>query len=396
MATEVTFDAAPRFVADPTVQYSGKDLRRMYTTDSFTAPGVNKAQDCNVTFVSSLTVKCKAGGGFIRGQFATDEGYFEFNGTVDKNVDLNAADVSNPRVDGIYLVAYSNADDVSGQNKVTVKVLSGTASAGATLDNRNGAGDPSTAFGSKAYLHIADCLVNANNSPAFSGSNIRDRRRSAFIGSPPIFINGVGTVAEIVQPIPYHGQNVDGMRIGPDYSGSQACALFWVPKTIYGVSAIRWHYHNGSPGIGTGTQYKWALCDPSGRKFAETNATALGASTADAAYNPVDLLTAPVDIPAGFLRVWFGIGTIASGFIYTSGVDMDFNRTSPDNSSTTDFGKPGANPIHNDIQFRKLTGGVTFGLGSDLNTIRYMTDHSNGPSSANEVVPVPLFTLSKE
>src|SRR5580765_7950289 len=98
MATEVTFDSNPRFVADPSVQYAGKDLRRMYVTDPMLAPGVNSASECKLSYVSGLTVKCKAGGGFIRGQFSTDEGYFEFTGTADKNVDLNAADVSNPRL----------------------------------------------------------------------------------------------------------------------------------------------------------------------------------------------------------------------------------------------------------------------------------------------------------
>jgi hypothetical protein len=71
---------------------------------------------------------------------------------------------------GSYMVTQRGAHDASGSNLAQVRVLAGTATGGATLDNRTGAAAlPSSA------IRLADVLVAATDT-AITNSEIRDRR----------------------------------------------------------------------------------------------------------------------------------------------------------------------------------------------------------------------------
>lgn len=85
-------------------------------------------------------------------------------------VTLNAADGANPRIDQIVARIYDSSDLGSGADQVTLEVLTGAPTSGATLDNRNGA----AALGNDR-LRLADILVPAA-SVAVTAGNIRDRR----------------------------------------------------------------------------------------------------------------------------------------------------------------------------------------------------------------------------
>jgi hypothetical protein len=88
-------------------------------------------------------------------------------------VTLTASNGTNPRLDQIVLRVRDTADLGSGADDALLEVVTGTATAGATLDNRNGA----AALPNDA-IRLADVLVPAG-STAVTAPNVRDRRPAA-------------------------------------------------------------------------------------------------------------------------------------------------------------------------------------------------------------------------
>lgn len=111
---------------------------------------------------------------------------------------IGAAHATLPRVDRVILEVLDNQHDSGGSNLVRTRVVAGTATAGATLDNLTGA----AAVPSNALL-LADVLVAAADT-AIGNTEIRDRRkwargaykRSAGSGSGA-YTTTSGTPAEI-------------------------------------------------------------------------------------------------------------------------------------------------------------------------------------------------------
>lgn len=89
------------------------------------------------------------------------------------NEAVAAAHATLPRVDRVVLEIQDNTHDASGQNRFQVRVISGTATSGATLDNLTGvAAVPSNC------LLLADVHVPATDT-TIANSQIRDRRKWA-------------------------------------------------------------------------------------------------------------------------------------------------------------------------------------------------------------------------
>jgi len=86
------------------------------------------------------------------------------------NVTVTASDATNPRIDQIILRWNDTSIPTGSGNVPTLAVLTGTATSGATLDNRTGA----TALPNDC-LRLADILVPAT-STSVTTANIRDRR----------------------------------------------------------------------------------------------------------------------------------------------------------------------------------------------------------------------------
>lgn len=129
-------------------------------------PGVFAAGDLQVTAGAGLGLNFAAGRGFI-----TDDGSVHSAGTLlpasasagSVVVASNAS--GNPRIDQIILT-------LTGFDTGTVSVLQGTATVGATLDNRTNA----AALPAKS-IRLADILVpNGFAGPFVAGTHIRDRR----------------------------------------------------------------------------------------------------------------------------------------------------------------------------------------------------------------------------
>lgn len=115
---------------------------------------------------------------YVLGDSITGQGLYAVPGhsaTINEVISANAT--GNPRIDSIYLQVQDNILDSSGQNRAQIVVVNGTATSGATLNNRTGAGAaPASA------LRLADVLV-ANGAATIPSTVIRDRRswaRGAF------------------------------------------------------------------------------------------------------------------------------------------------------------------------------------------------------------------------
>jgi hypothetical protein len=86
------------------------------------------------------------------------------------NEAITAAHATLPRIDQVILEVQDTTIDGSGANAARVRVVDGTATAAATLDNRNGAA--TLPLGS---IRLADVLVAATDT-AITNTEIRDRR----------------------------------------------------------------------------------------------------------------------------------------------------------------------------------------------------------------------------
>lgn len=122
----------------------------------------------------SVDVACNTGHVIVQGDTVTNQGlYVVRSHTAAANLDIATAHATNPRVDSVIVQIEDDEHDSSGNTRAQVKVLTGTATSGATLDNRTGAASlPSSA------LLLADVHVPATDT-TISNSQIRDRRKWA-------------------------------------------------------------------------------------------------------------------------------------------------------------------------------------------------------------------------
>lgn len=187
MTTTITpsLGAAPLFTQQGTGAspgYAAVDLRRHISAASL-QEGVYAATDFEVVqraAGANLSVDIggamAAGGSFalVQGDTINGQGlYIVAAHSATINEAIAAADATNPRVDQVVLEIQDNVHDASGGNLARVRVLTGTATAGATLDNRTGA----AALPGSALL-LADVHVPALDT-TISNSQIRDRRKWA-------------------------------------------------------------------------------------------------------------------------------------------------------------------------------------------------------------------------
>lgn len=120
----------------------------------------------------SVDIAASTGSGAaVQGDSVTAQGlYYVAPHSAVINEAISAADATNPRLDQVILEVKDDTHDAGGLNIARTRVVAGTPTGGATLDNRSGAAAlPSTA------IRLADVLVAASDT-SITNSEIRDRR----------------------------------------------------------------------------------------------------------------------------------------------------------------------------------------------------------------------------
>jgi hypothetical protein len=154
-------------------QYAAQRLRAELL-DSFLQEGVVGGTDLKVVQRASgganMSVDIAAGAAYVKGDTTTRQGLYHVYNDALMNIAIGANSSGNPRIDQIILRAYDSIDGGAGSDNAVLEVIAGTATAGATLDNRTGAAAlPATA------VRLADVLV-INGAATITNSSIRDRR----------------------------------------------------------------------------------------------------------------------------------------------------------------------------------------------------------------------------
>lgn len=131
---------------------------------------VERGAGANMT----VDVACNTGFAVVQGDTVTNQGLYVVRPhTAVANLDIATAHATNPRVDSVVVQVDDDEHDAGGNTRARVMVLTGTATGGATLDNRTGA----PALPNSALL-LADVLVPATDT-TISNTQIRDRRKWA-------------------------------------------------------------------------------------------------------------------------------------------------------------------------------------------------------------------------
>lgn len=150
--------------------YTFKQLRQyLKMMAGVVQEGVIGATDYATTAGALMTVNVAAGDAIVQMDSGVGNGYYMQSNDAVVNVAVGAAHGTLPRLD--QLVLQVRDPNVAGAfDTAQLYVLAGVATAGTTLDNRNGA----TAL-PVDHIRLADILVPAASS-SISGGNVRDRR----------------------------------------------------------------------------------------------------------------------------------------------------------------------------------------------------------------------------
>jgi hypothetical protein len=164
-----------------TKSYSAQSDRKWWA--DVVSPGVqNNATNFVITLLGGMNLRFAGGVAWILGRNVADQGMYRqyVAGTTD--IAVPASHASLPRLDQAILRVMDNTHDGSGFNECRLEIVPGTATSGATLDNRLGAANLDALTGaSRNYLLLYDILVPAAASSLVTG-NLRRRVWQALPG----------------------------------------------------------------------------------------------------------------------------------------------------------------------------------------------------------------------
>lgn len=387
-ASPLTVSNYPLFLNGRTLSYTAAELRRSWD-DSEIGPGVLDQDSFRVrqrvaglnqsVDVVAASVLNRA---YVRSSIAlsdsigatSDGGLYrvDYNSATILNLDVTAADATNPRIDQVYL-AVEDQQVVGSNNTASIRLVTGTPTGGATLDNRTGVG---AAPASMASILLADILVPALsvNVPT---ANIRDRRPITGPGTVP-WLGSTGTQTDQVAFVPLPGLSVQAhMRV---FNGSgdntQIAGAMYLPRRIVGATRLRWRYNQD--GTAAASNYVWGIFDASGRQITGTAATAFTGAL-NTIQQRSETLLATTTFEAGVYYVMFGVAVMGAGagMIAQNAV-----------SGYITVGNNDSGPSAPNLLLRLAGGGSVLPT-----TILGFSDYA-GLSAAITSVPLPVPTLS--
>ncbi len=290
------------------------------------------------------------------------------------NVTFSAADATNPRVDQVILVI-GDTQHAGAINAANIQVLPGTATAGATLDNRTG-----VATLPASCILLADVLVPAASTTVVT-ANIVDRRSYPLVGGnpqpsfPAVF---AATDAVTFAPHPAMPQMSGSVIAQGSFDSFQAATLMYLPRGIKSATRLRFKYRQGA--TAANTFYQVAIFDSSGRLKVATGASVLVYAGTATVTTAVSATIAATTFEPGWYYVWVGNAAATAGsgaFVYGSNLSI----ASP--SVTTSV--PSVPP---NIAFYKASGGQTV-----PNTFTGYLDLATNVADIN-LPTIPVVTLS--
>lgn len=376
MANPVTLAQAASFLTSDTLKWSAWGLRD--TSPRPAGEGVQHYQAWRVMqrqAGATMTVDVGATGvglmeAWVRGDTRGGQGLYRvdnidrtaptastFVSQINVTVSNNAA--ANPRLDIVVLEVVDLEHIGGGTATAQVRVIAGTATAGATLDNRNGAPSlPASA------LHLADILVPATESTSIDTADIRDRRAFNLPGVAGMF---AGTPSDRVtfQPVPGLRLSTSSGYAHGSHDLAQVAALMYLPRQVSGATHLYWKYLQG--GTATAGNYVIFIADSSMRVVASTSSIAF--TGALNTYQVRDETITSLSLDAGLYFVGFGFDSSAGTALSYVGCEVDIMT-----------GSQG-------VALRSATGGVTV-----PSTLAAFTDSSSLTSSTS-IPSVPIVTL---
>ena len=185
------------------------------------------------------------------------------------NVTVSAADGSNPRLDQVVLEVL-DSQHVGSTDTSRLRTIDGTATSGATFDNRTGA----AALPASSLL-LADILV-PTSAASIVTADIRDRRpfSHAAGGVVPPVLSAATFAKDMVALHPGPGTVVDYDEewTHANHDLDRVAGLFWLPRRIKSANRIKWSY--GQKATALAGNYRIGIYDASGRLIVETGSTA--------------------------------------------------------------------------------------------------------------------------
>jgi hypothetical protein len=268
---------------------------------------------------ANMSVDVLAGAAWVQGDSIARQGLYHVVNDATTNVSITAADPTNPRLDTVCLKVNDSTDGGDGSDTPTFTVVAGTPTAGATLDNRNGAGAlPATA------IHLADVLV-ATSDTSITNAEIRSRRPLG-PGVGHIYasaLDGTGGDWSLIES-PYAPMGT--VNITNTFDLDQQFVRCRTSVPLVNLNRFGWVYTQGPTTAMTGN-YNIGIYDTSGRLLTSTGSTAF-AGAALSIQARVETLTTTINLPAGDFILGFGadytnagnyqmhaIGTIPSAIV---------------------------------------------------------------------------------
>jgi hypothetical protein len=181
-----------------TKSYDAKADRKWFT--DIASEGVLTSTDFALTLTSGLSFSIAAGVAWVKGDNVADQGMFRQYEPSAKTLTCPTAHATLPRLDQVILRIMDNPSDASTFNEGRLEVVPGTATSGATLDNRSGAANLNTLDqASKSLILLHDVLVPAGATTLVSG-DVRDKRGRCRLGAgsmiaPEVIIPQASTVS---------------------------------------------------------------------------------------------------------------------------------------------------------------------------------------------------------
>lgn len=293
------------------------------------APGIGiiSPGDLKCTAGSGVTTAIAAGRCNIRGSTNVDQGIYTLWNTAATTVTHTAADATNPRIDSIYAKVIDSTEAGGATDAGQIVLVSGTATSGATLDNRTGAGSPPA-----SSTLLADVLV-PNGAASSASYTYRDRRLYASPNVvPPIKTTTLDAVA--FQPAGVPMAVTNNITAALTSSNPQGAYLAYLPEKIT-ATRIRWWYSQNA--TAATTNYNIGVADASGRLIVSTGAIAF-TGTAAAFVPKSDSISATV-FEAGMYYVVMGFAAMnASAGINFAGPVLNQGTSGPNTALTLNSG----------------------------------------------------------